>query len=140
MRLSAWIASLCTVVVVAVGLSGPAMPHADAPAAVDQQRLEHADREPGQWMSVGRTWNEQRFSPLKQINAQTVGRLGLAWYAELNTYRGVLATPLEIDGVLYNVSAWDLTTAYDAVTGTLGSKVHSTLPVTASSTTSPPGT
>ena len=88
-----------------------------APAAVDQRRVESADKEPGQWMSVGRTWSEQRFSPLAQINDKTVGRLGLAWYADLNTYRGVLATPIEIDGVLYNVSAWDITTAYDAVTG-----------------------
>ncbi|MGH8227465.1 MAG: PQQ-dependent dehydrogenase, methanol/ethanol family [Steroidobacteraceae bacterium] len=87
------------------------------PAAVDQQRMEHADRNPGQWMSYGRTWSEQRFSALKQINAGNVSRLGLAWYANLNTYRGVEATPLEIDGVLYNVSAWDITTAYDATTG-----------------------
>jgi quinohemoprotein ethanol dehydrogenase len=86
-------------------------------AAVDQQRLENADRDPGQWMSTGRTWNEERFSPLKQINDANVQRLGLAWFAPLNTFRGVEATPLVIDGVLYNVSAWDLTTAYDAATG-----------------------
>ena len=36
----------------------------------------------GQWMSYGRTWDEQRFSPLQQINDQNVGRLGLAWYAD----------------------------------------------------------
>ena len=87
------------------------------PAAVDQQRLLAADKDPGQWMSVGRTWSEQRFSPLTQINDHTVNRLGLAWFSELNTYRGVEATPLEIDGVLYNISAWDLTTAYDATNG-----------------------
>jgi quinohemoprotein ethanol dehydrogenase len=86
-------------------------------AAVDQQRLENADRDPGDWMSTGRTWSEQRFSPLKQINDTNVQRLGLAWYAPLNTFRGVEATPLVIDGVLYNVSAWDITTAYDAATG-----------------------
>ena len=88
-----------------------------AAAAVDQQRLASADREPGEWMSVGRTWSEQRFSPLTQINEHTVRRLGIAWYANLDTYRGVEATPLEIDGVLYNISAWDVTTAYDARTG-----------------------
>jgi quinohemoprotein ethanol dehydrogenase len=86
-------------------------------AAVDQARLEHADSEPGQWMSVGRTWREQRFSPLAQIDDENVQRLGLAWYADLHTYRGVEATPLMIDGVLYNVSAWSIVTAYDAVTG-----------------------
>ena len=86
-------------------------------AAVDQARLVHANSEPGQWMSTGRTWSEQRFSPLTQINDKNVGRLGLAWYANLDTYRGVEATPLMIDGVLYNVSAWSIVTAYDAVTG-----------------------
>lgn len=88
-----------------------------SPAAVDQARLANADESPGDWMSHGRTWSEQRFSPLTQINDQNVERLGLAWYADLDTYRGVEGTPLEIDGVLYNVSAWDVTTAYDAATG-----------------------
>jgi quinohemoprotein ethanol dehydrogenase len=86
-------------------------------ADVDQRRLEAADSEPGQWLSNGRTWGEQRFSPLKLINEGNVKRLGLAWYAPLNTFRGVEATPLMIDGVLYNVSAWDITTAYEAATG-----------------------
>ena len=90
---------------------------ADRPADVTQERLRAADSEPGKWMAPGRTWDEQRFSPLTQINDKNVGRLGLAWYADLNTYRGVEATPLVIDGVLYNVSAWDITTAYDAATG-----------------------
>ena len=86
-------------------------------AGVDQKRLENADADPGQWMSVGRTWSEQRFSPLKRINDSNVQRLGIAWFADLNTYRGVEATPLVVDGVLYNISAWDITTAYDATTG-----------------------
>ena len=68
-------------------------------------------------LNYGMGYNLQRFSPLTQINDKNVGRLGLAWYADLDTYRGVEATPLIIDGVLYNVSAWDITTAYDAATG-----------------------
>jgi quinohemoprotein ethanol dehydrogenase len=90
-----------------------------APADVTQERLEGADREPGNWMSAGRTWDEQRFSPLKLLNESNVSRLKIAWYADLNTYRGVDATPLEIDGVLYNISAWDITSAYEASTGKL---------------------
>ena len=102
-----------------IGAVSPAAA-ADAPngaAAVDQRRLTNADADPGQWMSPGRTWSEQRFSPLKQIDPSNVERLGLAWFSPLNTYRGVESTPLVIDGTLYNVSAWDITTAYDAVTG-----------------------
>jgi quinohemoprotein ethanol dehydrogenase len=90
---------------------------APGPAAVDQRRMAAADRDPGQWMSHGRTWDEQRFSPLAKINDRNAGRLGLAWYADLNTYRGIEATPLEIDGVLYNESVWNIVTAYDATDG-----------------------
>jgi quinohemoprotein ethanol dehydrogenase len=90
---------------------------AQAPAQVDHQRLLGADDEPGQWMSVGRTYDEQRFSPLTQINDRTVGQLGLAWYADIHTERGMEASPLAIDGVLYNVQPWNIVTAYDAVSG-----------------------
>jgi quinohemoprotein ethanol dehydrogenase len=104
------LASLLGVVAVLGVMTQGAAP-APRAAAVDQQRLLNADRDPGNWMSHGRTWSEQRFSPLKQINDSNAGRLGLLWYADLNTYRGVVATPLAIDGVLYNVSAWSIVTA-----------------------------
>src|SRR4029078_9917957 len=87
----------------------------DGPAQVDHARM--LDAEPGQRMSVGRTYAEQRFSPLTQINDRTVARLGLAWFAEINTERGMEASPLAIDGVLYNVQPWNIVTAYDAKTG-----------------------
>jgi len=86
-------------------------------AAVDHARLLAADEEPGNWMTYGRTYDEQRFSPLKQINDANVGQLGLAWYFDLRTHRGVEATPLVIDGVMYNISAWNITYALDAKTG-----------------------
>ena len=91
--------------------------HRAEAAGVDQQRLEAADHHPGEWLTPGRTTGEQRFSPLSRINDTNVQRLGLAWYAPLNTYRGVEATPLMIDGILYNISAWDITTAYEAASG-----------------------
>ena len=50
-------------------------------------------------MGPGRNYFEQRFSPLKQINDQNVGKLGLAWYFDLKTHRGVEGSPLFIDGV-----------------------------------------
>ncbi|MGE0115068.1 MAG: PQQ-dependent dehydrogenase, methanol/ethanol family [Steroidobacteraceae bacterium] len=90
---------------------------AGVPAQVDSDRMRAAAKEPAQWMSFGRTYDEQRFSPLNQLNTQTVKKLGLAWYADLNTFRGVEATPLFVDGVLYNISAWNITTAYNAETG-----------------------
>jgi quinohemoprotein ethanol dehydrogenase len=71
----------------------------------------------GEWPSDGRDYSAQRFSPLTQIDASNVAQLGLAWYDDLDTYRGVEATPIYADGVLYNTLAWNITTAYDARTG-----------------------
>ena len=84
---------------------------------VDAERLRGAAGAAGQWLMDGRTYSAQRFSPLKAINEDNVGRLGLAWYADLDTYRGVEGTPLFVDGVIYNISAWNITTAYDGKTG-----------------------
>jgi quinohemoprotein ethanol dehydrogenase len=89
------------------------------PAAVDTARMLAAGDEAniGNWMSHGRNWGEDRFSPLDQINADNVSELGLAWFDDLETKRGVQATPLVIDGVLYNESIYNIVTAYDAATG-----------------------
>lgn len=72
-----------------------------------------------EWLTYGRDYGEQRFSPLTQINAENVGELGLAWYSDLDTARGQEATPLMHDGVLYISTAWSMVKAYDAKTGTL---------------------
>ena len=102
-------------------LEGAGAPVAEAetpsPAAVDAARLANAENEPGQWMSHGRTYSEQRFSPLDQITTENVGELGLAWYADFDTERGQEATPLMVDGVIYVSTAWSKVNAYDAKTG-----------------------
>ncbi len=84
---------------------------------VDDARLRNADTEPGQWLSVGRTQDEQRFSPLTKITTENVAKLGLAWSADFDTNRGQEASPLVIDGVLYVTTAWSKVFAYNAVTG-----------------------
>ena len=71
------------------------------------------------WLSWGRTYKEQRFSPLHQINQDTVAELGLAWSFDLETYRGVEGTPIVVDGVIYTTSAWTVTRALDAKSGKL---------------------
>ena len=115
-----WAAVIALMGCLGLGLAGGSATGAPPAqmAAVDQARLAggHA-KDPGDWMTVGGDWAEQRFSPLTQINDKNVQRLGLAWYADLDTYRGVEGTPVIIDGVIYNISAFDITTAYDAVTG-----------------------
>jgi quinohemoprotein ethanol dehydrogenase len=73
----------------------------------------------GEWLSYGNDYAEQRFSRLTQISDQTVGKLGLAWSADLDTARGQEATPLMHDGLLYITTAWSKVQAYDARTGAL---------------------
>ena len=100
-----------------VTLNCGASPAPTGPAAVNTSRLLAADVEPGQWMSHGRTYDEQRFSPLDQINTESVSKLGLAWAADLESRRGQESTPLVADGVLYVSTAWSKVRAYDAATG-----------------------
>ncbi|HZP33298.1 MAG TPA: PQQ-dependent dehydrogenase, methanol/ethanol family [Candidatus Acidoferrales bacterium] len=86
---------------------------------VDDATLSAADSDAANWLTYGRTYSEQRFSPLKQIDEQTVSRLGLTWSYDLATLRGLEATPLVQDGVMYTSSAWSLVYAFDASTGKL---------------------
>lgn len=86
-------------------------------AQINADRLKNADTEPGQWMSYGRNYDEQRFSPLDQINTENINELGLAWFADFDTNRGQEATPLIIDGTVYVSTAWSKVYAYDALSG-----------------------
>ena len=91
-----------------------------APAAqTTEERLLAADREPGSWLAHGRNYGEERFSPLKQVNAENVAKLGLAWNFKYPLDRVVEATPIVVDGVLYTTSAYSIVFALDAVTGEL---------------------
>jgi quinohemoprotein ethanol dehydrogenase len=87
------------------------------PANVNEARIAAADREPGNWMSHGRTYSEERYSPLTQITTENVSELGLAWSYELRAPRGAEATPIVVDGIMYVTSAWSIVHALDAATG-----------------------
>lgn len=84
---------------------------------VTAARIEAAASNNAEWLTHGRTYAEDRFSPLNQINRNTVSELGVAWYFDLDTDRGQEATPLVIDGVVYLTSAWSKAFAVDARTG-----------------------
>ncbi len=89
-------------------------------ATVDAKRLLAADSpaNAGQWMSYGRDYSEQRYSPLTQINADNVSRLGLAWYADLAERGGSYeTTPIAVDGEIFVTAPWSKVYAFDARTG-----------------------
>jgi alcohol dehydrogenase (cytochrome c)/quinohemoprotein ethanol dehydrogenase len=94
-----------------------------APAAparvIDHQALVAAASDQDEWLTHGRTYDEQRYSPLQKINGGNVKELGLAWFADLDTNRGQEATPLVIEGTIYTTTAWSKVKAYDAASGKL---------------------
>ncbi|HVN09972.1 MAG TPA: PQQ-binding-like beta-propeller repeat protein, partial [Patescibacteria group bacterium] len=68
-------------------------------------------------MTTGRTYSEQRFSPLKAIDEKNVSQLALAWSYTLDTRRGQESTPLVVDGTMYFTTAWSKVVALNAATG-----------------------
>jgi PQQ-dependent dehydrogenase (methanol/ethanol family) len=86
---------------------------------VDGARIAAADQEPENWLSHGRTYDEQRYSPLKQINDGNVSELGLGWFYDFETHRGLEATPIVVDGMMFTSGAWSRVYALDARSGEL---------------------
>lgn len=69
------------------------------------------------WPLHGLTPHETRYSPLDQIDRESVSRLGLAWSYATGSDRGLEATPLVVGGVLYATGSWSIVFALDARTG-----------------------
>jgi len=92
-----------------------------APAAaqppVDDARIAAAATDPASWLTHGRTWSEERFSPLEQIDETNVAKLAPAWVYATGETRGHEATPLVADGVMYTTLPWSIVVALDAATG-----------------------
>ena len=84
---------------------------------LDASRLAGSATEPQNWFTPGRDAAGTYYSPLKQINAANVADLGFAWDYALGTTRGIEATPIVIDGVLFTSSTWGRVYALDARDG-----------------------
>lgn len=84
-------------------------------ANIDATNIEN--QKPGQWLSYGRTYSEHRFSPLTAINTTNVKTLGVAWQMRTYTVRGLEATPIVNDGIMYVTGSWSKVWALDAATG-----------------------
>jgi quinohemoprotein ethanol dehydrogenase len=85
---------------------------------VDDAALRNAGKTGDEWLAYGVTPGETRYSPLKQIDATNVSRLGLAWYYDVGPGGGSQeATPLMHNGTLYSITNWSIVFAVDARTG-----------------------
>lgn len=83
----------------------------------DDARLAAASEHPEEWITHGLNYYEDRFSQLTQINKENVNTLGLAWVTDLGSKRGLEATPLIADGVMYLTGVWSTVFAINASNG-----------------------
>ena len=95
--------------------------HASAgPETVDDQRIIQSQQiEPGNWLTHGLTYKEQRFSLLTQINKSNLDELGLAWTKQIGDFNmRMQGTPIVVNGVMYVTNGWSVVYALDAANGT----------------------
>ena len=86
-------------------------------AQVTFERIQNAEREPGNWLSYSGTLSNQRYSRLAEITAANAKDLTLKWVWQARSLEKFEATPLVVDGVLYTVQAPNEVVALDAATG-----------------------
>jgi alcohol dehydrogenase (cytochrome c) len=86
------------------------------PLAQTADEIKNAEKTPQNVLTYGMSYSQQRFSPLSQINRDTVRRLVPVWSYSMNNNTGEESQPLIYDGVMY-VTSQDKTVAIDALTG-----------------------
>ena len=86
-------------------------------SAVDGASIKANTATSNDWPTIGLDYAETRFSKLNQINADNVKDLGLVWSYPLESSRGVEATPVVVDGIMYQTASWSVVHAIDARTG-----------------------
>lgn len=86
-------------------------------AGVDKAAVLANEADSRNWLTHGLDYAETRFSRLDRITTENVGELGLAWSHGLNSRRGVEATPIVVDGVMFVTASWSIVHALDARTG-----------------------
>jgi len=95
--------------------AGIAPLHADD---VTFDRILHAEKNPGDWLTYHGSYQGWHHSALNQINTQNVGQLKVAWMHQPGrATRGVQSMPMAADGVLYYSSSYSKVYALDGATG-----------------------
>lgn len=106
MQMTRWLAAGAALVTLA---APPAMAQSDAALKADATT-------PGDILTHGMGYNNQRYSALKQINTKTVGKLVPKWSYSLNNTQSHESQPIVHDGVMY-VTTHNATMAINPLTG-----------------------
>ena len=112
------VASLCLSLEIGSGCNTPAETAVKA-GDVTEARVASETAAGTNWLLNGRTRDEAHFSPLTQISDKNVNGLGLAWYLDFDGAMGVVAEPIEVDGVIYVSAPQSRVYAVDAASGKL---------------------
>ena len=86
-------------------------------SAVDDAAIQANAATTKDWLSYGLDNAGTRYSKLDQINTDNVKKLGLKWSYNLESIRGVEATPVVVDGIMYISASWSVVHAIDVRTG-----------------------
>lgn len=86
-------------------------------AQVPSERLLNADKEPEHWLTYSGGYESHRFTSLKQITKDNVGRLKTAWIYQISGRGQFQTTPIVVDGVMYITEPPTRVTALDVRTG-----------------------
>jgi glucose dehydrogenase len=86
-------------------------------AEVDDARLLNAANDRSNWLTYGRDYGNQRFSPLKSIDATNVKKLAPRWIYQGGVASTFQATPIVADGVMFVSLPFNHVVALQAATG-----------------------
>ena len=112
-----WLLAACLGSAAAFAQTDPAAQAAAAVQRVDGAFIRANAAKTPDWPTTGVDYAETRYSRLDQINAANVKDLGLAWSYNLESTRGVEATPVVVDGIMYVSASWSVVHAIDTRTG-----------------------
>lgn len=88
-------------------------------SSINDQSLRQVSNTSGDWITYGLNYSEDRFSGLQQVNKDNIDSLGLMWSLDIGSKRGIEATPLVVDGIMYLTGPWSKVYAVDARKGQL---------------------
>lgn len=98
-------------------IAGVAFLSAQLAGQVTYDRILHADKEPGNWLTYNRTYASNHHSPLDEITRENAGDLELKWVFQAQSLSKYESTALVVDGVVYTVQMPNDVVALDAATG-----------------------
>lgn len=86
---------------------------------IDDKVLENANAYNHNWLTYGKNYSEDRYNDENQINLENIENLGLEWHLNLETKRGIEATPIVVDGIMYITGPWSIVYSINAKNGDL---------------------